>query len=400
MKRLWRSLPALVAAIALIAYLVYGFWPRTIRVDMAQVLRGSILITVDDDGETQIRQKYMISAPVAGKLLRMKLEEGDLVQQDVTEIMHIIPADPALLDARARVESEARLEASRAAGLEAEATLASAREALDLTRHHYDRAKKLQQTRSISQAEFEESEHRFRMATAEVRSAEFRSKVRAYEQELAQAALIQSSPGDYRKQATMRILSPINGAVLRVLLQDESVVQAGKNILEIGDPQDIEIQVDVLSQNAVLIKPGARVIVEQWGGQRPLHGVVRLVEPSAFLKISALGVEEKRVRVIADLVEGPEERPGLGDGFRIEARIVVRSTDEKSLKVPSGALFRHGQQWSLYRVEGGRATLVAVDIGASDGRETEILGGLAEGNTVILHPSEQVRSGTSVRAAN
>ncbi|XZE42720.1 efflux RND transporter periplasmic adaptor subunit [Pirellulaceae bacterium SH467] len=400
MKRLREKLPWLFAAAILLALLVYGYWPRPVLVDLAIVERGSIAITVDDDGETRIRERYRIAAPVTGKLLRLTLHAGDLVHRDATELVQILPQDPALLDARTVAESEARLAAMEAAIEESQSSLASAESNLKLAEEAYQRAVSLHQTRSIATSEFEEAEHANRAAQANLRSAKFRSLVRNYERDMAKAALLKiSSFSENPPDLPFKIVSPIDGAVLRVFQEDSNVVTAGTPILEIGDPRDLELQIDVLSNYAVAIEPGAAVTIEHWGGPKPLHAKVRVVEPSAFLKVSALGVEEKRVRVIADFMEPWEERQTLGDGYRIEARIVLQETDAESLYVPAGAVFELAGRRYVFRSRANRAERVEVAIGDSNGRQTEIRSGLEEGDRIILHPPDTLREGDSVEAA-
>ncbi len=397
MKRLLRRIPVFVVSLLIVVLLVYGFWPTRLPVDVVTVIRGSFDVTVDDDGETQIREKYKVSAPVTGKLARTELHAGDAVEQDVTVLARIEPTDPELLDARTQAESEARVHAAQAACDQADARLNHAKEQFELAGHEYDRAKSLIPSRAISQAEFDRAEHAFRIAAADVRSAEFAVKLADFELELAQAALIrtQDVPQSDDPPATLVITSPISGRVLRIFREDAGVVTPGVDLLEIGDPDDLEMRIDVLSTDAVGISPAARVLVEHWGGPFTLEGVVRVVEPSAFLKVSALGVEEKRVNVIADFTEPAKHRNKLGDGFRIEARIVVgRARD--IIKIPAGALFRDGDDWKVFRVHEGRAKLTNVIIGQSNGLETEIVEGLAVDDQVILHPTDNIVSGVRV----
>lgn len=397
MKQFLQRLFWPLVAIFIVGLLVYGFVPKPIAVDTTAVERGSLAVTVDDDGETKIREKYLIASPVAGKLLRVKLHAGDAVERNKTELMQIIPVDPTLLDARAQAEAESRARAADASVEEAEALLLSAKENSDLAHDQYTRALKLQRSDSISQAEFEEAEHRHRMALAGLRSAEFRAKVKTHEREIAQAALSRfTEPTDPEKLSAMKIFSPIDGRVLRVVNEDANAIAAGTPILEIGDPRDIELRIDVLSTDAVALRPGSKVIVERWGGDLPLHAVVRVVEPSAFLKISALGVEEKRVNILADFVEDWEQRSALGDGYRIEAKIVVKETPKDSLKIKSGTLFRHESRWAVFVISAGRVHLVEVEPGASNGLETEIKSGLQEGDVVVMHPTESIREGVRV----
>ncbi|AMV33654.1 putative efflux pump membrane fusion protein [Pirellula sp. SH-Sr6A] len=393
-------MPWLFAAVILIALLVYGYWPRPVLVDLAAVKRGSIAMTVDDDGETRIRERYRIAAPVTGKLLRLELHAGDRVERGTTELMQILPMDPALLDARTVAESQARLAAADAAIEESQSLLASAESAAQLAEDAYQRANALHKTKSIATSEWEEAEHDHRAAQANLRSAKFRSLVRNYERDIAKAALLKvSNFSETPTDLPFKIISPIDGAVLRVLQEDSSVVAAGTPILEIGDPRDLELQIDVLSNYAVAIEPGATVTIEHWGGPKPLHAKVRVVEPSAFLKVSALGVEEKRVRVIADFLEPWEERQTLGDGYRIEARITLRESDPQSLHVPAGAVFELAGKRYVFRSRANRVERVEVSIGDSNGRQTEIRSGLKEGDRIILHPPDTLREGDIIEAA-
>ncbi len=398
MKRTLRKLPALFAAAIVAAAMTYGFWPVAVPVDTAIATRGILLVTVNDDGKTRIREKYIVSAPVFGKLFRVELEEGDPVVEGVTVLARIEPSDPTLLDARAWAEAEARVRAAEASGKQAEASLQRAKEACELAGHDYERALGLVQTQSIPVSEFDATEHRERMAQADVRSAEFAIAVANFELELAKAALIRTQPPSAGEDSptTLTISCPVNGRVLRVLQENAGVVTPGTPLLEIGDPHDLEMEIDVLSTDAVKIRPGAKVFVEHWGGDGELEGTVRLVEPSAFLKVSALGVEEQRVNVIADFTSKFEQRKTLGDEYRIEARIVVDEITD-IVKVPAGVLLREGDRWAAFRVIHGKATSVPVEAGKSNGVETEILNGISQGDVLILHPTDKVQDGTRVR---
>ena len=399
MKRVWSKLQLLAVVVIIASLLTYGFWPRPVYVDTVTVKQGALTVTVDDDGETRIREKYIISAPVTGHLLRLQLHPGDLVVQSETEIAKMLPANPSLLDARSQAESEARMRAAEAGKQQANAVLTSAIEVADLAEHHVERAWKLASSKSISDAEMEQAEHQAGQAKANVRAAEFNSKVRAFELEQAVAGLMQSTDGKIGdRTAAMTIVAPTFGRVLRVFHEDAGVVNVGTPLLEVGDIREMEMVLDILSTEAVRIQPGAKIFIEHWGGKLTLNGSVRRIEPAAFLKVSALGVEEKRVNVIGDFVDPWETRQSLGDGFRIEARIVIETTSPDSLKVASGAFFRYGESWHVYRVRNSRAELVPVAIGASNGYETEIREGLERGDLVILHPTDQVRSGIRVSA--
>ena len=390
-------MPILAVSVGLAALIAYGFWPSPVKVDYAKVKRGSLQVTVDDDGETRIREKYIVSAPLAGQLLRLQLHPGDLVEQTETEIAQILPLEPNLLDARSQAEIEARVRATDAAMQQADAAKDSTVELAELAQHQLDRAMQLIKTNSISQQEMDDVEHHVAVTKANLRAAEFGLKVRAFQREQAVAASKRvNDKFQDRSTTALRIVSPTGGKILRVFREDSGVVAIGAPLVEVGDVQDLEMVLDILSSEAVRIEPGDHVFIERWGGDHSLKGIVRRIEPFAFLKVSALGVEEKRVNVIADFEDAWEVRQGLGDGFRIEARIVIHETDVNSLRVASGALFRHEDRWHVYRIRHGKVELVQVDVGASNGLEAEICSGLDESDVVVLYPTQQIRAGVRV----
>lgn len=388
-------LVALAAAAGL--GLVYAFLPGRVEVETQQVVRGLMRVTVDEDGKTRIKERYIVSAPLAGRLLRIVLDPGDPVVAGNTLVASIEPADPSLLDVRARAEAEARVKAAEAARLRALASLEKARQAHGLSEHDYARARRLLATGGVSREEYDRTEHQERMAAEELRAAQFAVQVAEFEREQARAALLRTQPSAPGASDPGRfdIPSPIDGRVLQVFQESATVVTPGLRLLEVGDPADLEAVIDVLSDAAVKVRPGARVLLEHWGGARPLHGRVRLVEPAGFTKVSALGVEEQRVNVIVDFEDRPEERPTLGDAYRVVARIVVWEGADV-LKVAEGALFRHAGGWAVYVLESGRARLRVVRTGQGNGLEAEVLEGLAAGDTVLVYPSDRVRDGTAV----
>ncbi|QDT41653.1 Macrolide export protein MacA [Gimesia alba] len=397
MKKWSRRISLLVVLLILSGLLAYGFWPVPVQVDLVQADQGAFLVTVNEDGKTRIREKYIVSAPVSGNLFRIELQEGDPIQADQTVLARIEPSDPILLDARAEAEAAARVRAAEATVKQAEAALHRNKEALELAEHDYQRALKLLQMKTITRSEFDEYEHHQGMAKADVDSAGFALAVANFELELAKAALISTRPtsGGKNSSRTLTMTSPINGQVLRVLHENAGVVTPGTPLLEFGDPHDLELEIDVLSTDAVKIHPGAKIFIEHWGGAGELEATVRLVEPSAFLKVSALGVEEQRVNIIADFSSPFEKRKTLGDGYRIEARIVVSEAMDV-VKVPSGTLFREGRGWHVFLVEEGYAKLQPVEIGMSNGLETEITQGVTAGDLLILHPTDEIEDGTPV----
>lgn len=391
----------LIAAIVVVG-LGYAFWPQPVEVDLAKVERGALQVTVDEDGKTRIREKYVVSAPLAGRLLRIDMEAGDPVQAGQTLLATIEPPDPNLLDARTIAQAEARVKAAEAARKKMEPMTEQVRAAQAYAEAELTRARKA--GNSVSKSELENAEYEYRRASEEQRSMRIQEDIARFELEQAQAALLRTRPREDDTDAAaangngwaFTIYSPINGSVLRVLQESAAVVTAGTPLLELGDPLDLEAEVDVLSRDAVKIHPGARVLLEHWGGDEPLVGRVRLVEPSGFTKISTLGVEEQRVNVIVDFVDPPAARQSLGDGFRVEARIVIDEADDV-LKVPTSALFRVGKESAVFKVVDGKVLEQIVKIGRQNGLEAEVLAGLAAGDQVVIHPSDQVDDGVQVR---
>jgi HlyD family secretion protein len=385
MKFSKRKLGLAVAGLVLAGALVYLFLPAAVEVDVAAVARGPLLVTVDREGMTRVRERYVVSAPLAGRLRRIDLHPGDLVKESETVLAVIEPADPSLLDARARAEAEAKERAAKEAYSLAEANLGQARSELE-------RAQKLLTPQGISREEYDRAEHR-------ERAARFALKIAEFELEQAQAALLHirpRSPGE-ADVGWLVIRSPITGCVLEVFQESSRVVAAGTDLLRIGDTGDLECVIDVLSTDAVKVRPGARAFLERWGGGEPLLGRVRRVEPGGFTKVSALGVEDQRVNVLVNFAEPREKWEALGDAYRVEARIVVWEGADL-LKVPAGALFRQGEGWAVFRVVNGRAHLAPVRTGHGNGLETEVLDGLDEGDRVVVHPSDRVRDGAAITA--
>ncbi len=386
-----------VAAIVSVALLYVAFRPQPIDVDLAAVARGALQVTVDEDGKTRIRERYIVSSPLAGRLLRIEMEPGDAVQRGNSLLATIQPRDPALLDARELASAAARVKAQEAALERAQPVLESARVALELAESELGRARQLAREKGISVQALDHAEADYRLRSEEYRAARFSERITEYELELARAALLSTNPESDGEGpiAQFEIHSPINGRVLRVFQESATVVDAGAQLLELGDPADLEIEVDVLSSDAVKIQPVRKVSLEQWGGDGPLEGVVRLVEPSAFTKYSALGVEEQRVNVIVDFVDPPEKRATLGDAFRVEARIVIWS-EADVLKIPTSALFRRGDEWAVFVVQGNRARVRAVVVGQQNGLEAQVLAGLESGEQIVLHPSDKLADGSRI----
>jgi HlyD family secretion protein len=396
-KRSLRNLLLTAFGLGLVGLLVWAFLPGPIEVDLGRVERGELLVTVDHEGKTRVKDRYVVSSMLAGRLVRIGLKPGDAVAARKTLLAVIEPADPALLDVRARAQAEARVEAAKAAKRQAAVNVERARAAHAQATKELERARRLRPGGVVGAEEYESRLYRAETTAAEVRAAEFAVQIADFELEQAQAALIHTRPRSPGETEPFRfdVPAPITGVVLRVFQESATVVQPGTRLLEVGDPADLECEIDVLSADAVKVRPGQRVIIEHWGGERPLVGRVRVREPSAFTKVSALGVEEQRVNIIVDLVDPPAARPTLGDGYRVEARIVAWEGKDV-LKVPAGALFRRGDDRAVFALERGRAVLRPVQVGHDNGLEAEVLGGLEEGDEVVLHPSDRIRDGVRV----
>ena len=374
----WVSLGVVAAAA------VYGAWallrPESVRVETAPAARRPLQVTVDEEGETRVRDRFVLAAPVAGRVARIALREGDSVRVG-TVVARVFPAP---LDPRSRSEAVARLEAAEDAQRASIATVAQARAALNQAQRERQRAQSLVAENAIATETRERTELEEELRARDLESAEFRAQAAAHEVEVARAAVAAGG-------APITIHSPVAGRVLRVPEPSERVVAAGTPLVEVGDRSRLEVVADLLSADAVQVPREAPILIEGWGGET-LHGRVRLVEPSAFTKVSALGVEEQRVNVIGDLLHQP---PTLGDRYRVEMRIVIWSADSV-LTVPASALFRTGDGWSVFVVEQGRARSREVIVGHRTPLDAEITGGVREGEIVIRYPSDRVSDGVRV----
>lgn len=397
--RKWRTRILVGSAAALLlALIVCALWPAPIEADLAAVVREPLRVTVDEDGKTRIKDRFIVSAPLAGRLQRIALRAGDPVKGGETLLAVIEPKDPELLDASARGQAEARVKAMEAARKQAGANLDKTRGDHKFAAAELSRLRTAFESGGASRKELDEAESKDRSTAELMRSAQFLVHVAEFELEQAKAALIRTRPRSTGEPDDSRfeIRAPVDGRVLRVFQESATVVSPGSRLLELGNTVDLEIVIDVLSADGVRISPGARVWLEHWGGAEPLPARVRLVEPGAFTKISSLGVEEQRVNVIADFEGPPEKYSRLGDAYRVEARIVIWES-QSVLKVSAGALFRHGDGWAVFRVVGGRARLQPVAIGHSNGLETEILDGLSENETVVAYPSDKIKDGVAIK---
>lgn len=392
---------SLIAALAAVAGLGYwAFQPVPVAVDLTRATRGPMEVTVNGEGLTRVHDIYTVSTPVAGRLRRLEVHVGDAVVADETLLATIEPAQPQFLDARAAAQAEARIKAAEAAKALARAEYDRVRAEKAYAMANLGRARELLPKQAISQREFDQAELSAKTQSAAVDSALATLKVREFELETAIAALIApASVTEGRATCCVEVRAPVNGRVLRLLRQSEGVVERSSPLMEIGDPDRLEVVVDLLSSQAMKVREGASVTLHGWGGGSTAEGRVRRIEPYGFTKVSALGIEEQRVNVIIDFTAPPEDRPALGHGFRVEARIGEWRAEDV-LQVPVGAVFRHGGEWAVFVLEQGRAKRTAVRAGRSNGRTMQVLEGLEVGTRVILHPSDRVADGVEIVPRN
>ncbi len=391
-----RSIALIFLALAVITALVMAFRPRPVPVDVVEVGRGPLTVTVEEEGKTRVVDRFVVSAPVSGFSRRVELDVGDLVEKGAP-LLTLEPLRSDVLDPRSRAAAEARVEAARAALLAAQQNATASRADSEFADTELRRKERLRADRTVSEEEVDRARAQARAAAAKLRSAEFAVDVARHELQAAQTALEYSAAGSLGESPEMVTISaPVSGRVLALFRESEGVVTAGQSLVELGDPANLEVEVDVLSVDAVRITPGTPVRFLRWGGDQPLEGVVRVVEPTGFTKISALGVEEQRVLVISDITSDRQEWARLGDGYRVEASFILWH-GEDVLQVPSSAVFRQAEGWAVYLADGDRARATVVTPGRRTGLEVEIREGLSVGDGVIIHPSDDVVDGVRIR---
>lgn len=390
----WLRILLLVAALGAVVFaVIIALRPSPIGVEAARVACGTLRVTIDAEGKTRVQDRFAVAAPVTGRLARIGLHRGDQVSRDAV-LARIDPLPLAPLDPRQIAEARARIAAAEHLRHEADAVVAHARADCEQARREFERAEKLVETGDIARQEFERLRTAEQTCRQQLEAATFKARAVAAEVEVAKAALLAiEQAGQSGQASTVFVRAPVGGRVLRVLEESERVVTAGTPLLELSS-HALEIVIDVLSVDAVKVQPGASVRIEGWGGEQPLQARVRLIEPSAFTKVSALGIEEQRVNVIADFVEPTVP---LGDGYRVEAQITVWE-GEQVLQVPTSALFRKGQGWSVFVIENGQARERKIEVGHRSPTAVEIRSGLVEGATIILHPTNELADGVQVKA--
>jgi HlyD family secretion protein len=388
----WLAIAAIAAAGA-----YFAFRPQAVPADIATVTSGPLQVTIDEEGETRVKETYVVSAPVAGDVQRIDIDVGDPVVAGSTVVAVIEPSGPSFLDIRSRRQAEARVKAAEAATAQARAEVSRARAELRFAKSDLRRAETLAARETISARARERAELDVAKRRAELATAEAALRIRLSDLEIARAALITPVEASGKRfDGVVSVRAPVTGRVLAKLHESEGVIQAGAPLIEIGDPDNLEIVVDLLSSDAVQVAEGATVLIGEWGGDSQLAGRVRRVEPYGFTKTSALGIEEQRVNVIVDFTGPPARRRGLGHGYRVLARIIVWQADDV-VRVPLSALFRDAEAWAVFVIDGeGRARLQRIRIGRRNSVHAEVLDGLSAGERVVTHPGDRIVEGVKI----
>ena len=363
-------------------------------VDVAEVTEGPMRVTINDEGETRVRDMFVISAPINGRLMRIDLDAGDPVIAGKTVVARIMPAQPDFLNARSEAETRAQIRSLDAVVQSATARIAQAEADRKLAAANFERIDALYARGFATKTAHDAARAARDSSAARLTEARGAAESARFELRALRARLM--TPSASSSGGNLAVFSPVSGSVLRLTHESETPISAGTPIVEIGNPADVEIVSDLLSSDAVKIKPGSRVLIENWGGDKPLTGKVQRIEPFGFTKISALGVEEQRVNVVIDFADPLIARQRLGHGYRVIVKIVEwRGKDV--LQAPISALFRNKGQWSAFVKRDGKAGLVPVRIGRMNDEHAQILAGLKAGDQVILHPSEKIDDGTRIR---
>lgn len=381
-------------AVVLIALVAVALAPRPVPVDLGRTSRGSLEVTLDHEGRTRVRERYEISAPVPGRVLRIRLEPGDPVVANETVLAIFEPIDPTLLDTRTRTEAQALVQGAEAVLARNRADRERARAESEYAATELDRARRLAEQGIVSEERLDAATVEARARREALDAAESAARAASYDLEAARARLLEPGEGA-GGSGSIHLRSPIDGVVLRRLRQSEAVVPAGEPLLEVANPADLEVVADFLSTDAVKMDPGMPVLIDEWGGDEMLQASLRRVEPSGFMKVSALGVEEQRVNVVADFDDPYQAWEKLGDEYRVEVRVLVWRGDDV-LRMPTGALFRHEGGWAVFRSDGGRARLQPVEIGQRNGLHAQVLSGPDAGVEVVIHPSDAVEDGVRI----
>ncbi|WP_281555885.1 HlyD family efflux transporter periplasmic adaptor subunit [Thalassomonas sp. RHCl1] len=388
----------LLLGLVAVALLVFAFIPEPVKVDMFTVAKGNLLVTLEGEGKTRIHDIYTVYAPIDGRITRIESEPGDRVTAAETIIANMFPANPQFLDKRRETQAKADIEGARAALSLAKARVKQAQAELEFELSDFKRTELLYRQQTVSKAHLERAQLRIKTLKAELETALSNQEVMESRLAAARAMLVQPEEQEEAGNGGdchICIHSPVDGRVLRILHKSESIVAVGTPLVEIGNPADLEVSIEMLSTNAVKVKPGDEALIKRWGGEQDIRARVRLIEPSGFTKISALGVEEQRVNVILAFTDPAEKWQSLGDAFRVEAAIIIDKA-ENVISVPLSALFRQEEQWSVFKVEDGYVVLQQVEVGRRNDRFAEITSGLQAGEQVISYPGNKVSAGVRV----
>jgi HlyD family secretion protein len=392
-----RRILIIAVAIGLVGLIAWGFMPRPVGVDVREVARGKLSVTVTEEGRTRVIDRYLVSAPIDGYARRIELDVGDAVVAG-QELVHLDPLRSGTLDPRSQAEAQAGVYAAQAALSAANEAAGAITAEAERARNEYERLRRLAAQGLVSQNALDAARAEWRSSGARQRSAEFNVDVAEGKLEVARAALdyAAATPSDADAHQSVVVTAPVDGRVLKIIRESEGAVLRGQELIEIGDPTALEIEVELLSQDAVRLRPGMPVRLLRWGGPVVLQAAVRRIEPTGFTKFSALGVEEQRVLVICDITSPLDEWQALGDGYRVEAEFVIWEEDDV-LQIPTSALIRRGADWAVFVVDEGRARVDTVTLGQQSGLAAQVLEGLPEGQLVIIYPGERVSEGARVR---
>lgn len=385
----------LITSAIIVLLLLWGFWPKPVLVETTQVKQAPLQVTIEEDGRTRVIDRYLIASPVNGMTCQMHLKVGDTVDQGQT-LLNITPLQAQVLDSRSRAQAQAQVSAAKSA-LQATKEQASAAQAAEkLAKAEFQRYQALLNKGLVAKEVYDKAQTASLTASAQQRSAKFQVEVASYELKAALTTLEYSAAQpENSNQERVSVNSPIDGKILKVARKCEGPVMTGESLLEVGDPTALEIEVDVLSADAVKIKPGMKVLFERWGGKDSLEGMVRLVEPIGFTKVSALGVEEQRVLIISDFTSPTEKWQRLGDGYSVEAKFILWQ-EEQILQIPSSALFHYEDGWAVFTIENSKAKRQPVSIGQRNGLTVQILTGLVKNQLIINHPSDSIEDGVRI----
>ena len=390
--RIWTG----IGIAAVLALLVWAFWPQATEVEMGVVAQGRFERSVQEDGKTRLRERYVVSTPLMGRVARIDRKQGDAVARDAV-LATLWPVTPNLLDERTRQEQRERIGAMEATVRRAAANVERAKAALDQAVADLKRSETLAQQGFVSPTQNETGRLNVRLREKELESARQDEHAARHELDQSRIAIRQFSQGsEGGPQRSWDIRAPIAGKVLKVNQQSEGVVQAGTALMELGDPAALEVVVDLLTEDAAQIRPGTPATLSNWGGPDVLQARVRLIEPAAFTKVSALGVEEQRVYAVLDITSAPEKWRALGDAFKVDVRIQVQVV-ENAVKIPVSALFPVGARSALFVVEDGRARQHEVDVLARNGAEAWVKTELKPGTPVIIYPPTALKEGGRVK---